>query len=329
MSGWTEGEVLGRLVPTVAAGQEGADKSLKRLLAGERLAGVEIRRFRKDGQPIDVLLWSAPLQEDSGQFKRTVVILLDVTHLKEVERIALTQQKLASLGEVAAGIAHEIRNPLSGINIYLHSLEEILGEAEIREKTDPLMAGMRAASTRMETVIQRVLSFYRSGPPRMKPVDLNACIRESVDMVRISLQKAGSRVAVTLQENLPECQGDMRLLEQALINLMTNAAQAMEKQEEERRIEVSSSLIGCSSGNGEHVIVSVADSGPGIPEGIREKIFEPFFTTKGLGTGIGLSITNKIVTDHGGFIKVGKSRFGGALFAIGLPVGNKRKVPAA
>jgi PAS domain S-box-containing protein len=329
--GWTEEEVKGKLPPTVTAGQAGAKETLERFLAGEKLAGLELHRVRKDGRPVDLLLWTAPLWEASGRLKSIVAILLDVTHLKEVERIALTQQKLASLGQVAIGVAHEIRNPLSGINLYLHSLETFLGEWEIsdpelREQTEAVIAGMKGASARMEATIQRVLSFSRSGPPQMEPLDLNDCIREAVAMARISLQKAGAQVAVALQEDLPLCRGDIVLLKQALINLMTNAAQALEKQEGQRLIEISSSRVGCTSGNGYHVTVSVADSGPGIPEDVRERIFEPFFTTKELGTGIGLSITHKIVTDHGGFIKVGTSRFGGALFTIGLPTGDEGKI---
>ena len=118
---------------------------------------------------------------------------------------------------------------------------------------------------------------------------------------------------------LPACRGDIHLLEQALINLMTNAAQAMEGQEGEQRIELSSSFTGSAAEDGYHVAVSVADSGPGIPKEVRDKIFDPFFTTKRSGTGIGLSITHKIITDHGGFLRVETSRWGGALFTIVLP----------
>jgi PAS domain S-box-containing protein len=316
--GWSEAEVRGNLPPAVAAGQEGAREELERLLAGERLAGVELRRERKDGWPVDVRIWTAPLWEESGRLKSTVLILLDVTPLKELERVALTQQKMATLGQVAAGVAHEIRNPLSGINIYLYSLEKLLGEAdaldpETRQSAESIAAMMKGASARMEAVINRVLSFSRPGPARKEPFDVNACVREAVDMARVSLQKAGAKVAVALREGLPACLGDMRLLEQALLNLLSNATQAMEGQKGEKRIEVVSGVKdGC-------VTVTVADSGPGVPEEVRERIFEPFFTTKREGTGIGLSIAHRVITDHGGFIRLGTSRFGGALFTIGLP----------
>jgi PAS domain S-box-containing protein len=324
--GWTE-EVRGKLFPTVAAGQEGARENLERLLAGERFAGVELRRFRKDGRPVDLLLWTAPLREESGRLKSTVAIFLDVTPLKEMERVALVQQKMASLGQVATGIAHEIRNPLSGINLYLHSLEAFLGEVEIpnpetRETAETVIAGMKGASARMEAVIQRVLALSQPGPLRREPLDVNARIQDAVDMARVTLQKARVQVSVALREGLPVFRGDTSLLAQALINLMANAVQAMEGLTGEKRIEISS---GVKDG---YVVVTVADSGPGVPPHLRERIFDPFFTTKKEGTGIGLSITHKIVTDHGGFIKVGTSRFGGALFTIGLPVSEERSAPA-
>jgi PAS domain S-box-containing protein len=332
--GWTEEEVRGKPDPALAAEEEGARENLESLRAGRALDGVELRRTRKDGQPVNIRLWGAHVRDDGGRIKGIIGISLDVTRLKEMERIALVQDRMASLGQIAVGVAHEIRNPLSGINLYLHSLEKILDEAgerlpDIRGKTEPVIGSMQAASDKMESVIQRVLSFSRPGPPHMKPLDVNGCIREAVDMARISLQKEGARVTVASGNDLPGCLGDTGLIEQALLNLMTNAAQAMAGQEGERAIEVGSSRWRSNPGDREYVAISVADSGPGVPEKIRERIFDPFFTTKGAGTGIGLSITHKIITDHGGFIRVGKSRLGGALFTICLPAGDRKEISAA
>jgi signal transduction histidine kinase len=186
---------------------------------------------------------------------------------------------------------------------------------------------MKGASAKMEAVIRRVLSFSRPGPPRMDPLDINLCIREAVDMAEASLRKMGSRVTISGQGVLPACRGDKGLLEQALINLMTNAAQAMEGQKSERVIELGSSCRSFIEEGGRYVTLTVADSGPGIPGEIREKIFDPFFTTKDSGTGIGLSITHKIIADHGGFIRAGTSRWGGALFTIVLPVEDEKEIP--
>lgn len=329
--GWTGEEVRGKPFPAVAGEQKGAKEILKRVLSGAKLAGVEVRWARKDGRAVDLRLWTAPVREEKGRIRSAIGVLLDVSQLKEMEQIALTQQKMATLGHVAATIAHEIRNPLSGLNLYVETLERILGEADIpiqdlQAKTKTVIARIRSVSAKMETVIGRVLSFSRPGPPRMELFDINARIRAAVGMVKISLQKAGARVAVALQDDLPLCRGDMRLFDQVLINLMTNAAQAMEGQKSERVIELTSAVVRSNPGEGHYVAVSVADSGPGIPEEVRERIFEPFVTTRKLGVGIGLSITHKIISDHRGFIRVGTSRFGGALFTIELPIGDDGKI---
>jgi signal transduction histidine kinase len=257
---------------------------------------------------------------EEGRIERLIGIVLDVSPLKELERMALFQQKMASLGHLAAGIAHEIRNPLSGINIHLSALEKVHEESEgldpdVRETTRTILEMTQAASNKIEGVIRRVMDFARQAPRRMEPLSLNACVREALELVGTTLQRAGIRIEVSLREDLPPCRGDVRLLEQVLVNLLTNAVQAIEGREGEKRIEVASSR------EGDHVVITVADSGPGVPEEIRERIFDPFFTTKRGGTGIGLAISYRIVNHHGGSIRVETSRFGGALFTVGIPAG--------
>jgi PAS domain S-box-containing protein len=191
-------------------------------------------------------------------------------------------------------------------------------EERVRERTAELA---KAYESLQESVIQRVLAFFRPGPLRREPFDVNSCVREALEMAKVSLQRTGAQVAVALREDLPLCLGDRHLLAQALINLLTNAAQAMEGTKGEKRIEVTSAL------EGGYVVVTVADSGLGVPEELREKIFvDPFFTTKKEGTGIGLSITHRVIADHGGFIRLGTSRFGGVLFTIGIPAGDEGEI---
>jgi PAS domain S-box-containing protein len=248
-----------------------------------------------------------------------LVHMVDITQIKEMERIALVQEKMASLGHVATGIAHEIRNPLSGLNIYLSALEKTLKESEtleteVRETTQEILAMAHAASNRIEAVIRRVMDFASPAPPAMAPVCLNHCVREALHLAAVTLRKAGIHLDEALEENLPPCRGDARLLEQVLLNLLTNAAQAMEGKEGEKRIAVASFR------DGEHAVVTVADSGPGVPLHLRDKIFDPFFTTKKKGTGVGLSLSHKVISDHGGFLTVGTSALGGAEFRLTFPI---------
>jgi PAS domain S-box-containing protein len=324
--GWTEDEVLGRPLP---AGPEEKQEEIRaledRLVRGENLVGLELTRRRKDGSLVDVLLSAAPVRDAVETVRSVISVFLDVTETKALERMALIQEKMASLGHVATGIAHEIRNPLSGLNIYLSALGKALGESEtlepeVRETADAVVNMAVSASSRIEGVIRRVMEFASPAPLRLVPVCLNHCVKEVLHLAAVTLRKAGIHLDEALAEDLPSCRGDARLLGQVVLNLLTNAAQAMEGKEGEKRIAVASFR------KGKYAVVAVADSGPGVPEDLREKIFDPFFTTKKEGTGIGLSLSHRIVAEHGGFLEVDSSALGGAAFRLGIPVATQEPV---
>jgi signal transduction histidine kinase len=132
------------------------------------------------------------------------------------------------------------------------------------------------------------------------------------------LRKSGIEVKASFPEGLPLCYVDPQLLEQVVLNLITNAVQAMEGVESGKRIEVSTSL------DEDAVAIAIADSGPGVPPHLRQKIFDPFYTTKSGSTGIGLSLSHRIIQDHGGTLSVSASRLGGAEFVIRLPIPKER-----
>ncbi len=254
--------------------------------------------------------------------KAVLVNMHDITRLKEMERIALAQEKMAALGHVATGVAHQIRNPLSGLTITLGVLGKALKEPdrlrpEARQEAQALFEMAVAASAKIEAIVRRVLDLANPAPPKMVPLSVNVCAQETLHLSGVTLRKEGVRVTTALRTTLPDVRGDACLLEQVLLNLLTNAAQAMEGQEREKHIEIA------TDARDGHVIVSVADSGPGVPDELREKIFDPFFTTKKGGTGIGLAFSRRVVSDHGGVLDVGRSRFGGALFTLGLPAGGR------
>jgi PAS domain S-box-containing protein len=248
-----------------------------------------------------------------------LVNMVDVTQLKEMERIALIQDKMVSLGHVATGIAHEIRNPLSGINLYLSALEKVLEESEgldpeAREMAGTITGIMKGASAKIEAVIRRVMDFSKPAPMRKGTADVNRAVQEAVHLSRVKLSHQGVAVELTLAEMLPPCDVDLQLLEQVLLNILTNATQALETVDGRKAIAIASFR------EDNRVVVAIGDSGPGVPAEIRHRIFDPFYTTKKEGTGIGLSFSHKVVTDHGGVLTVGTSRLGGAEFRISLPV---------
>ncbi len=239
---------------------------------------------------------------------------------KEIDQILKIQEKMSSLGRVAAGIAHEIRNPLSGINIYLITLEKIYDKEDQTEKAKQIIEQLKSASQKIESVIRRVMDFSRPSEPKTILMNINQPIEEAIKLSAVSLRKSRITLEKSLAENLPDCRVDPHLVEEMVLNLITNAAEATKLVDRERKIGVSTQFIK------DRIRITISDSGPGIIQDIRDKILDPFFTTKHEGTGIGLSIVQRIVTDHGGALSISSSPWGGAEFYIDIPIReNSRK----
>lgn len=238
---------------------------------------------------------------------------------RELERRAMIQEKLASLGQVAASIVHEIRNPLSGLNIYLSTLESMVGEdrgveTPNRELTVAIVGKMKSAAGKIGSVIERVTDFTKPHPLKLGPVIVNAAVEDAFALSQAFLGRKKIRLTKSLDPELPPVLADLQMIEQVILNLVTNAAQATEGTQGPHAIHIASFR------HGDSVVISVSDSGPGVPVELREKIFDPFFTTRSDGTGIGLSICQRIVTGHSGTLAVGAAALGGAEFRIFLPV---------
>ncbi|MBW2060486.1 MAG: PAS domain S-box protein [Deltaproteobacteria bacterium] len=255
----------------------------------------------------------ASLIEYQGR-EATLFNMMDMSRAKELENLLTIKDRMSSLGRIAAGIAHEIRNPLSGINIYLNTLEKIYEKAENLEKVPKILKQIQSASSKIESVIKRVMDFSKPSEPKFVLADINHPIEEAVNLSSVSLRRSGITIEKALAENLPKCHMDPHLIEAVVLNLVTNAAEAMKNIDGIRKIGVTSSI------EDDHIIVKVSDSGPGVPLNLRNKIFDPFYTTKTDSTGIGLSLNQRIITDHGGSLGVSTSKWGGAEFIIEIPV---------
>ena len=247
-----------------------------------------------------------------------LVNMMDISRAKELEKLIIIKDKMASLGRVAAGIAHEIRNPLTGINSYLFSLEDICSSQKIQPDDINLIkhitSRIQVAANKIETVIERVLDFSKPSTPQMIKIDINTSLKEAIALSVATLRKNNVILEESLEENLPQCYGDAHLIEQVILNLINNAGNAMRNVTTEKKMRITSYK------KHDSVNISIADSGPGVPMELREKIFDPFFTTEADGSGIGLSISQRIVTDHDGSIRVGTSLWGGANFNVELPI---------
>ena len=243
---------------------------------------------------------------------------LDITKAKQLEHQLLIKNKMLSLGRVAAGIAHEIRNPLTGINTYLYTIEDLcdsdhLGPEDM-EVIRQIVTQIQVASNKIEMVIKRVMDFSKPGLPKMVRTDINESLEEAVKLSSVTMRKNGIKIEKSLAPDLPQCYADPHLIEQVVLNLITNAARAMEKSNGDKFVEIR------SFARNNTLSIQVADSGPGVPLELKEKIFDPFFTTKDDGSGIGLNIAQRIVADHNGTISLDSSKWGGAEFNIELPI---------
>ncbi len=295
----------------------------RRILEGEVLkTEVDFRFFRwaKKQSKTDMRwVWCRTIAFKYYGKDAILVNAIDITKAKQLEHQLLIKNKMLSLGRVAAGIAHEIRNPLTGINTYLYTIEDIcesdrLGPEDM-EVIRQILTQIQVASNKIESVIKRVMDFSKPGAPKMVRTNINESLEEAIMLSSVTMRKNGIKIEKSLASNLPQCYADPHLIEQVVLNLITNAARAMEKSTNgNKRMEIK------SSAENNTLSIQVADSGPGVPVELREKIFDPFFTTKDDGSGIGLNIAQRIVADHNGSISLGSSRWGGAEFKIELPI---------
>lgn len=249
--------------------------------------------------------------------KGILVNMMDVTRAKELERLIGIKDKMISLGHVAAGIAHEIRNPLSGINVFLDGIRENFRDPQSADDIDDLISQAQGAAGKIESVIRGVLDFARPSNPRFDLTDINLPITDAVRLSHVALRKSDIRIETDLQADLPPVQIDVQQIEQVILNLITNGAEALRNSDGQRRIAVQ------TRAELDMVTIRISDSGCGVPVESRDKIFDPFYTTKKDGSGIGLSICRRIVADHRGTITVAASHAGGAEFIIQLPAGAK------
>jgi signal transduction histidine kinase len=239
---------------------------------------------------------------------------MDITDSKEVENFLRIQDKMTSLGRVTAGIAHEIRNPLSGIYIYLKAVKNIYNHMGDINSVLSIIDKIELAANKIESIIKRVMDFSKPGKPRFIMTNINENIDEVSKLTAVTLRKNGINFVKDLDPNLPECWNEPHLIEQVVLNLITNAAEAMKEFTGEKTIELKTYR------ENDHIAISIKDTGPGIPISSQSKIFDPFYTTKTNSSGIGLSICHRIIKDHGGSLKFNSSLKKGAQFIIELPL---------
>ena len=334
---------------------------LDTLLQNETISDEQKASLNKSLKEADKELKILEFKLDrTEKVKRTTAILLEETieeleqkraaveealkELKSTQAQLIQQEKLASLGQLTAGIAHEIKNPLNFVNNFSEVSLELLDEVketrtksqETRPKTeadeieDEILEDIKANlekihehGTRANTIVTSMLQHSRGGSGKKEPTDLNALIKEYVNLsfhgMRAGKNPINVEIVLELDEKIKEILLVREDFTRVIINLCNNAFDAMRQKTNYELYKPK--LIVNTKTEKNHILISFEDNGPGIPEEIKDKIMQPFFTTKKgtEGTGLGLSITNDIVKAHGGELKVVSSEGDGSTFLISIP----------
>jgi signal transduction histidine kinase/CheY-like chemotaxis protein len=314
-----------RLFPRLGSGAASALRSVGDLdlaalaydvLTGRR-AGSEGESRLPDGGFLEVAV--APWRDGTGRADGLVVVMLDVTTARRLRDQVTQSEKLSSLGRMIAGVAHELNNPLTAVIGYA----QLLRTMPPGEKASARLDTVRKEAERCRRIVQNLLRFARAHQPEKKPFSLNEVAENVVQLLAYPVRSSGCRTVLELTRTVPAVVGDAHEVEQALVNLVTNAQQAMVSAGRPGAITIRT----YTAADG-RVGLEVADEGPGIGEELRAKVFDPFFTTKpaGQGTGLGLWLVYNTVMAHGGTVELGASDGGGAAFRLEFPLGGTSAV---
>ena len=279
----------------------------------------EVSERRADGSTLELEVHGIPVQYQGRP--HVLTIARDITDKKRSaeelsrQRESLYQrEKLAALGSLLAGVAHELNNPLSVVVARAVLLEEQGDPA-----TQAAALKIRTAAERCARIVRTFLAMARQQRPERGPVATNDVVTAALDITGYAIRTSSVDIELDLADDIPLIHADADQLHQVLLNLIINAQQALQDQPLPRRIRVTSRF----NANADVLRITVADNGPGIPPHLRARVFEPYFTTKptGLGLGVGLAVSLGIVEAHGGTLTVDCPPSGGAVFTVVLPVG--------
>jgi len=271
----------------------------------------------------------------------------DLTQTHRMQQELRRHERLATLGKLAAGVAHEIRNPLAGIGT---SAQVLLRRFEPRDERARFVRVVLDEVARLDRLVTSLLQYARPRTPVLSPGDLRPCITRVIELSAEPIQQAGIQVEVDIAANAGAVYMDSDLITQVLLNVTLNAVQAMPRGGQlrygvrqvrrrqpprgpgRRREDVGRGRRANDGRWSSYVQVRVSDTGGGIPAGVLEHLFDPFFTTKPRGTGLGLSISQTIMQEHGGTIEVASREGHGTTVLLGLPVekrhGERRELDA-
>jgi len=313
LGGFAPGELVGRpLVDMISHEKRDVLRdSLERTLEGEQVANIELPLMLAQHGAGQFSVNLSPMRDDNGQVSSIVAVLTDITDAAILQAKLMHTEKLAAVGQLVSGVAHEVNNPLTAILGFADLLSE---QDDVPEDARRDLQIIIQEAQRTKQIVQNLLSFARQMPAQRQPVQLNAILRRTLQLRAYDFANHGIKLFEDLHEPMPDVVGDPHQLQQVFLNILNNAYDAVRDTNRPGAVEVRSYV---RDGN---VEVTFADTGTGITA--PERIFDPFYTTKevGKGTGLGLSICYGIVREHGGdIVASNRNDVTGAMFAVRLP----------
>jgi PAS domain S-box-containing protein len=278
----------------------------------QSFASLEMRVRHKLGEWRKILFNFSPLFDETQKIEGVVLSGRDVTDLKRLEEQLIQAEKLAAMGQMLAGVAHELNNPLTAI---LGATELVRERQGLDESMKRQLDLTHRQARRAARIVQNLLEFSRPASPQKKAIDLSTIIERTLQLHEHSLRRNQVQVDFTPRTDLPPIVGDANQLIQVFLNLISNAEQAIREVRDSGRVQIRLTTVGGS------VVATVQDDGVGISPEALPKLFDPFYTTKrpGGGTGLGLSICLSIAREHGGTIQAESLPGGGSAFSVYLP----------
>jgi two-component system NtrC family sensor kinase len=312
-AGFEQRELLGRpLLELAAPGyvRPLAD-SVQAILRGGQVDNLELQIMRGNGHAGQFSVNLSPMRDEQGNINSIVVVMTDITDSSELRGKLVHAEKMAAVGQLVSGVAHEVNNPLTAI---LGFADLLMENPEIPESARKDLRVILQEAQRTKQIVQNLLSFARQMPPQRNAVQLNLILRRTIQLRSYDFNSHGVEIIEHLDEGLPDVIGDAHQLQQVFLNILNNAYDAVHEAGRPARIEIMTTKAG------DAVEISFRDNGYGISH--PDKIFDPFFTTKevGKGTGLGLSICYGIVKEHAGEILCHNNTDGqGATFIVRFP----------
>ena len=271
-------------------------------------------RLRPSGKVIGYTL--ALVREDSGRVIGASMFFKDLTRVEQLEERERLRDRLAAVGEMAAAIAHEVKNPLAGIEVMAGLLRRKAPDAP---EAQSVLTDIINEAKMANAIVQEVLEFVRPIRLQVEHTGVAEAVQAAVQLADTKAQRGGIEVEVNVPQGLPLIQGDQHQLTQLFTNLLMNAYEAMNG---EGRVRFAARAIHVDDGldGRDAVVVEVADEGPGMPPDVADRVFNPFFTTKAQGSGLGLAIVRKIVDAHDGSIDLETAPGRGTVIRVTLPI---------